>query len=275
LDLYQRLAPQGRISFNAMVHRTNTSREAITKFFLQLTGDPSLSIGEGAFVDPYDAGGLANSLQSIDDALAFRRQSLEEIRRGRIVHMDVARQRMQEWAGSFLERRPAQGLGQKCGMDRPDQLAVDLKGQVLTCQNVSSVSVAPNGQSHHVGHLADLAGVALNTSTHWSHRTECPNCPVLQACKGACMFLEGPLWQAACDNAYSDHIPFFVAAIEHLTGCAVFRIEPQDGNLPEDRMDVFGMAARPVQKAARKVIPIGVISRPAAGGAESTGASRA
>ena len=275
LDLYQRLAPQGRISFNAMVHRTNTSREAITKFFLQLTGDASLSIGEGAFVDPYDAGGLANSLQSTDDAVAFRRQSLEEIRRGRIVHMDVARQRMQEWAGSFLERRPAQGLGQKCGMDRPDQLAVDLKGQVLTCQNVSSVSIAPNGQSHQVGHLADLAGVELNTSTHWSHRTECPNCPVLQACKGACMFLEGPLWQAACDNAYSDHIPFFVAAIEHLTGCAVFRIEPQDGDLPEDRMDVFGIASRPVQKPSRKVIPIGVDNRPAAGGAETAGASRA
>ena len=149
LDLYQRLAPQGRISFNAMVHRTNTSREAIAKFFLQLTGDASLSIGEGAFVDPYDAGGLAHSLQSSSDAFVFRRQSLDEIRRGRIVHMDVARQRMQEWARSILEKRSAKGLGQKCGMDRPDQLAVDLKGRVLTCQNVSSVAVAPNGQPHH------------------------------------------------------------------------------------------------------------------------------
>jgi hypothetical protein len=89
------------------------------------------------------------------------------------------------------------------------------------------------------------------------------------------MFLEGPLWQAACDNAYSDHIPFFVAAIEHLTGCAVFRIDSLDGYLPEDRMDVFGIAARPVQKPSRKVIPIGVISMPASGGAESAGASHA
>ena len=89
------------------------------------------------------------------------------------------------------------------------------------------------------------------------------------------MFLEGPLWQAACDNAYSDHIPFFVAAIEHLTGCAVFRIESQDGDLPEDRMDVFGIASRAAQKPARKVIPIGLINRPAAGGAESDGAFHA
>lgn len=263
LDLYQRLAPQGRISFNAMVHRTNTSREAIAKFFLQLTGDASLSIGEGAFVDPYDAGGLAHSLQSSSDAFAFRRQSLDEIRRGRIVHMDVARQRMQEWARSILEKRFAKGLGQKCGMDRPDQLAVDLKGRVLTCQNVSSVAVAPNGQPHHAGNLADLSSVALKTSTHWSKRMECPACPVLQACKGACMFLEGPLWQAACDNAYSDHTPFFVAAVEHLTGCAVYRIEGVDALLPAERMDVFGLAAGPEQEPARRVIPIGIDTRKA------------
>ncbi len=255
LDLYKRLSPQGRISFNAMVHRTNTSREEIAKYFLQLTGDPTISIGEGAFVDPYDAGGLANSLQSNEEAFEFRRQSLDEIRRGRIVHLDIARSRMREWARSILERRPASVLGQKCGMDSPDQIAVDLMGSVLTCQNVSSVSIAPNGQSHHIGHISKLSDVALDTSTHWSQRSECLGCPVLQACKGACMFLEGPLWTAACDNAYSDHVPFFVAAIEHLTGCAVHRIE---GDLPQARSDVFGFDAKANQSASRKVIPIKV-----------------
>lgn len=255
MDLYRRLAPQGRISFNAMVHRTNTSREEIAKFFLQLTGDPSLSIGEGSFVDPYDVGGLANSIQSEQEAFAFRRQSLDEIRRGRIVHLDVARSRMQEWARSILERRPASVLGQKCGMDTANQVAVDLMGNVLTCQNVSAVAVAPNGQSHHIGHLSNLEKVALRSSTHWSHREECLNCPVLQACKGACMFLEGPLWTAACDNAYSDHVPFFVAAIEHLTGCAVYRIE---GDLPEGRADVFGLKSQDQRSPRRKFIPIKV-----------------
>lgn len=256
LDLYERLAPQRRISFNAMVHRTNTSREAIAHFFLKLTGDPSLVIGEGAFVDPYDAGGLANSLQSDEQAYAFRRQSLDEIRRGRIVSLDVARARMREWAKSILERQPAFVLGQKCGMDSADNLAVDLHGNVLTCQNVSAVSQAPNGESHRAGHLSDLKGVAVKTSTHWSHRKECLNCPVLQMCKGACMFLEGPLWEAACDNAYSDHVSFFVAAVEHLTGCAVYRIE---GELPENRSDVFGLSVGKSDPAPnRRVIPIGV-----------------
>ena len=256
LGLYERLAPQRRISFNAMVHRTNTSREAIAQFFLKLTGDPTLVIGEGAFVDPYDAGGLANSLQSDDQAFAFRRQSLDEIRRGRIVSLDVAKARMRDWAKSILERQPASVLGQKCGMDNADNLAVDLHGNVLTCQNVSAVSMAPNGESHKAGHLSDLNSVAVKTSTHWSHRQECLKCPVLQACKGACMFLEGPLWEAACDNAYSDHVPFLVAAVEHLTGCSVYRIE---GDLPESRSDIFGLSVGASQcSPERRVIPIGV-----------------
>ena len=70
------------------------------------------------------------------------------------------------------------------------------------------------------------------------------------------MFLEGPLWEAACDNAYSDHVPFFVAAIEHLTGCSVYRIE---GDLPESRSDIFGLSVVASQCAPeRRVIPIGV-----------------
>ncbi len=260
LDLYRRLAPQGRISINAMVHRGNTSREAIARFFLQLTGDPALVIGEGAFVDPYDPGGIAYSLQDDAEAVAFRRLALEEIRRGRLVNLDIARGRMREWARSILERRSAATLGQKCGMDRPDNLAVDLKGNVLTCQNVSHVATAPNGRSHRIGHLGDLKKVQLTTATHWRERADCANCPVLQLCKGACMFLEGTLWEAACDNAYSDHIPFFVAAIEHLTGCAVDRIE---GPLPERRRDLFGNVrgdGQSVRSAARKPFPIKVVT---------------
>ncbi len=69
------------------------------------------------------------------------------------------------------------------------------------------------------------------------------------------MFLEGPLWTAACDNAYSDHVPFFVAAIEHLTGCAVYRIE---GDLPEYRSDVFGLKSQDQRSPRRKFIPIEV-----------------
>ena len=239
-NLYQRLHPQRRISFNAMVHRGNPSRAAINSFFRELTGDPTVVIGEGSVIDPYDAGGLRHSFRSDQDSLAFRRTAFADLRHGRMANFAVVDQRLSDIVGSIKRRRPAGRLGQKCGMDRSDSIAVDLSGNVLTCQNVTSKSTAPNGESHRIGHVSDFKGIRLTTATHWSHRQDCTNCPVLQSCKGSCMFLEGPLWDAACNNAFADHLPFFAAAIEHLTGYMPFFI---DGPQRESRKDIFGLIA--------------------------------
>ena len=148
---------------------------------------------------------------------------------------------------SISSGRPASSLGQKCGMDDIYTLSVDLRGNVITCQNVSSIATAPNGKQHMLGHVSQMDRVKLNTSTHWSKRKECVDCPVLQSCKGACMYLQGNLWEKACDNAYSDHIPFFAVAIEKLTGYLPFYIENE--NLPEDRKNIWG------EKNEESVIP--------------------
>jgi uncharacterized protein len=251
LELYQRLAPQGRFSFNAMVNRSNQSRAAIQAFFTELTGDPKVMIGEGGFVDAYDAGGEALSLRS-DEFHSFRRQSFQDIRQGKSARIASVRDRMMSFVNSIRFNRPASSLGQKCGMDKSDSIAVDLKGNVLTCQNVSARSTAPNGESHRIGHVNELASVALRTSTHWSKRPECPQCPVLQICKGACMFLEGPLWEASCNNAYSDALPIFAAGIEFLTGLVPIYIE---GDLAENRKDVFGLVKPSADVASKRIKP--------------------
>ena len=148
---------------------------------------------------------------------------------------------------------------QQCGMDQSDSIAVDLKGNVLTCQNVSASASAPNGESHCIGNTSHLGDVVLTTSTHWSKRSECPKCPVVQICKGACMFLEGPLWDASCDNAYSDALPIFAAGIEFLTGLIPVHI---DGELRGDRKDIFGFEQDPgvMQGQPQKPFPIPVVS---------------
>lgn len=256
LDLYQRLAPQGRFSFNAMVNRSNQSRAAIQAFFTELTGDPKVMIGEGGFVDAYDAGGLSLSLRT-EEFHAYRRQAFQEIRQGKSDRVSNVRDRMMSFVNALRTKRPASSLGQKCGMDKPDSIAVDLKGNVLTCQNVSAAATAPNGEAHRIGHTDQMDQVALTTSTHWSKRTECPKCPVLQICKGACMFLEEALWDASCDNAYSDALPIFVAAIEFLTGLIPMHI---DGELRLDRKDIFGFAEQAPQGNAVKPFPIPVVS---------------
>lgn len=258
LELYRRLAPQGRFSFNAMVNRSNQSRAAIQAFFAELTGDPDVMIGEGGFVDAYDDGGRALSLKP-DEFHAFRRLAFQEIRQGKAGRISSVRDRTMSFVNSLRFKRPASSLGQKCGMDRSDSIAVDLKGNVLTCQNVSAAAAAPNGESHRIGHTSQMQDVALKTATHWSHRQECPGCPVLQICKGACMFLEGPLWDVSCDNAYSDALPIFAAGIEFLTGLVPVYIE---GELREERKDIFGFSgqARAPRDSPTKPFPIAVVA---------------
>ncbi len=258
MDLYQRLAPKGRVSFNAMLNRSNISRAAIQQFFTDLTGDPEVMIAEGAFVDAYDPGGLALSLPP-SEAHAFRRSSFQEIRQGKADRVSGARDRVASFINSLRLQRTASSVSQKCGMDSTEAIAVDLRGNVLTCQNVSAQSTAPNGESHRIGHVSSLASVTLRTATHWSKRDECPKCPVLHICKGACMFLEGPLWEATCNNAYSDALPIFASGIEFLTGLVPVFI---DGDLPEDRKDVFGLTqTNPTgDEVTRKPFPVRVVA---------------
>ncbi len=52
------------------------------------------------------------------------------------------------------------------------------------------------------------------------------------------MFLEGPLWDRSCDNAFSDAVPIFAAGIEFLTGLVPIYI---DGPQRDDRKDIFGL----------------------------------
>jgi uncharacterized protein len=252
IDLYGRLHPQGRISVNAMMHTGNRSRARVQAWLQEQFGQ-DVRIGEGSFIDPYDEGGMASTLETPADHIAFRAMAFKELRLGMASSFDIGQQKIMDFVQSIRTARPAAALGQKCGMDKADNIAVDLHGNVLTCQNVSAAATAPNGQSHQIGHLSNLQAVKMRTATHWSKRKDCSSCPVLQLCKGSCMFLEGPLWDAGCDAAYSDNIPFFAAAIEYMTGCIPYYIE---GDFREDRKDIFGQLTIPAEKVVKRVIPI-------------------
>jgi uncharacterized protein len=232
LDLFRRRLPVGKVSFNSMINRENMDRVAVQQFFREVLKTDYFTIGEGGFIDPYDDESAKLSLQTHEEALSFRKLTLKAVRRNQIRNFMIMR-RVEEFVASMSSARPSSALWQKCGMDKPDTLAVDLKGNVLTCQNVSVSSRAPNGESHHLGHVSRLEKVKLKTATHHANRKECRECPVLQSCKGSCMFLHGPLWEKACNNAYNDHLPFFAAAIERLTGYLPYKIEAP--TLPPER----------------------------------------
>ena len=256
MDLYGRLKPKGRMSINAVLHKDNQSRKDIQDFLIKAFGD-NVNIGEGSYIDPYDQGGMESSLLSPAEQIGYRQQAISNIRNNSVNNFNILHQKIHDFIESIRTARPANAVGQKCGMDKPDNIAVDLNGNVVTCQNVSAVSVAPNMESHKIGHISDMESVKLKTSTHWSKRKDCPDCPVLQLCKGSCMFLEGGLWDAGCNNSFSDNIPFFAAAIETLTGYIPYYIE---GPQREDRKDIFGLVNGIQIDKQKKPFPIPVVA---------------
>jgi len=248
--LFNRFLPTGRISVNSMVHRENMDREKIQQFFeelFNLSPQDRFMIGEGGFIDVYDEGGKKNVPQNHSEHIAHRRTTLKLIKENRTSRFYTINNRVEQWLNSWGNYQDATTLGQKCGMDQADTIAVDLQGNVITCQNVTAVSKAPNGKSHRIGHVTQFDKIKLNTATHWNFREECSKCPVLQVCKGSCMFLQGEYFKLSCDASFSDHVPMFAIAFEMATGCIPFKFVAMDPDyqLPEDRSDIWA-AINPV-----------------------------
>ena len=261
MELYEVLNPQKRISFNSMLYAKNQSRKAIHEWFVEVTGDPNVTHGEGGIVDAYDEDGASNSLLTKKDHFEYRKLSFNDIFSSdtplNFAQIDT---KINMFMQSILRQDESKYLGQKCGMDNEDVIAVDLRGNVLTCQNVSAVQVGLNGEQHLGGHISDIGSVEIKTATHWMNREECPSCPVLHICKGACMFLDGKYWEISCANAYSDNIPLFALAFTKLTNGYIPKFINNEA-LPDDRKDIWGTILDHKEKAVKKIIPIKVVSQ--------------
>ncbi len=109
-------------------------------------------------------------------------------------------------------------------MDSPDAIAVDLRGNVMTCQNTGAKG------AHKIGHVADFDAIALDTATHFAFRAECMSCPVVQLCKGSCMFLEGEFFTQSCANEFAFNMGIMMAAVWLLTGMVVVGVNAIDND---------------------------------------------
>ena len=243
--LKNKLAPNNKISFNSMVHKDNPSRAAIQKYFLNTVGN--MPIGEGGTVDAYDEGGSNNSWKGDAEHIEYRRNAFSELIKGQATNFVLGPQKIDGFIKSLRAQRPAAALNQKCGMDDPSTMAVDMNGNITTCQNVTASSSNTAGVSHLIGNLDDgdegLAKIKINAGTHWSDRKECGDCPVLQLCNGSCLFLapDSDYWDISCNNAFSDNVVWLAVALYEITqGMILYKIE---GPQRESRQDIFGFEA--------------------------------
>ena len=206
---HERLSPENRIGFNCVLSSKNFTLFPVRKYIADQLGIPikDIHLSSEEILLPYDAGGL--SLSVLDGSLSKRltHTVFFEAITGRTSEISSVEAKLSDFLQSIAQHRPAAALGQKCGMDKEDTLAVDLNGNVLTCQNTGSQG------KHRIGHLDQFDQIKLDTAHHWSTRVECVKCPLVQLCQGACLFLEDDLWQQACDNSFSYNLGILAAEI--------------------------------------------------------------
>ena len=105
-------------SFNPMMNSKNKSRKEIYDWFVELTGDPNVVLGEGGIVDAYDEDGITNSLQTKSEHFEYRKTAFVDIfsTQGKIGFFGQMA-KIDGFIGSVLTHTESKFLGQKCGMD--------------------------------------------------------------------------------------------------------------------------------------------------------------
>jgi uncharacterized protein len=207
---------KGHVGINTVLTVQNYDLGAIRAWFQERLG-PDVPLSVEGVVDIYDTATLLGPGRfEAADLHALRRVVFESlVTDPQGFGLDT---RLRDFITSLKTRRPISALSQKCAMDRPEHLAVDLQGNVMTCQNTGAKGM------HKIGHVAEFDEIALNTATHFAFRAECMSCPVVQLCKGACMFLEGEFFKQSCANEFAFNFGIFMAAIFHLTGAVVIGV---------------------------------------------------
>lgn len=203
----------GRVAFNFVLTPANADIQATRRWLAERVGDDNLLVDTEGVVSVYDEDTLQGSGHWEQEDFARLGHSIRDgFANGSALKVRDLARRAQDFVESLRTRRPSSALGQKCGMDRPDQLAVDLKGHVMTCQNTGAEG------KHRLGHVSALEDVKLDTATHWSHRESCLHCPVLQLCKGSCMYLHDDLFAQSCENEYQFNVAVLGGLLQRLAG---------------------------------------------------------
>ncbi|QCI65527.1 radical SAM/SPASM domain-containing protein [Phreatobacter stygius] len=220
LDLWRYAADTfgHRLSINAVLTPVSSDPVAVTTWLRKRLDRPELVVSFEGVVHEYNEGDPTSRFSPAQLAELTSRV-VDGVMTGALTKVPAFQRKVRDCMNSILRQRPSSVLGQKCGMDREDQLAVDLLGNVGTCQNVSTKG------PHRIGHVMAMDKVRLNTSWRWSARKECPTCPVLQLCQGACMYQTGDGWVSSCNAEFAYNMAFLIVAVQLLTGTRVVSLD--------------------------------------------------
>lgn len=218
--LWRDRKPRNRMTFSSVITPGNSDPHEIRRWFVNQLEDEEVLVTFEGVVAVHDDRTLAGPGRWTPSEYASLRESVaHSFETGEALKIPALWERARDFVQSVVDQRPATSLGQRCGMDREDQLAVDLHSNVLTCHNTGAQG------KHGLGSALRMAEVQLDTATHWSHRESCSHCPVLQMCRGSCMYLEGDQFAQSCENEYQFGLGVLDGVLRRALGLRLQSIE--------------------------------------------------
>ena len=261
--LYALRKPVGKIAFNCVLTKDNLSISKIRQHIADKMGlnEHGVSLTTEELFTPYEESvshlGPDTDIEHED---VLHKLFWESAVKG---SMPSVHSKLKSFFDGLAVAKSSASLGQKCSADDPSNLSMDLYGNVLTCQNTTATDA-----KHNIGNVSDFENIKLNSSTHWSQREECPNCPVLQICRGSCMFTTGDVWTMGCNSSYTYNMSVLASALYFLTGYVLTEITSMSpfgirnmGKLTQKVLDVDDISSgriwdRFTEKPVKKVINI-------------------
>ena len=210
---------RARVVVNVVLTAANADIAETAQWLRERFADPELALETEGVVAAYDDHALAGSARwTAQDYQRLHESIADGFVSGAALRYASIRQKARDFVASLGSARPASAVGQKCNMDDPGHLAVDLQGNVMTCQTTGA-----RGR-HKLGHVGRMEDVRLDTATHWSGRECCWHCPVVQLCKGGCMFLQDAQFAQSCESEYRYNVAILDGILRQVTGLQLQRI---------------------------------------------------
>lgn len=206
------------ITFNSVLTKDNIDVVGIRNYLIGFFDDRINSSVESIVniedPDQFDD----EEIFATDDYTLLRDTIKSQLVRGDLKNISPFGMKFQELVGSWADPEYFiydNGL-QKCGMDDPYTIAVDLKGNVLGCQSNGII----------VGSTKNLKDINIYDSINlWKDRERCRECLVLSICKGSCMLLSGEAFSMTCDNEFHFHLAIFEALFESVFNETIIHID--------------------------------------------------
>jgi uncharacterized protein len=205
--------------FNAVITKDRYDLVGIVNYIKEKIGKNTRVGFEGIVLVEDEQQFDETTMFSDDDYLLLRREISRQLVAGQLNEIGIFRSKINALmsaiiAGGFNIPEDSQ---QKCSMDSPYNLSVDLKGNILACHSTPKP----------IGHVDDFekASLAAINFIHWHKREECLNCPVLVLCRGGCLAQDASAFYHSCNNEFHYNLIFFEAVFQLFFGETIIAMD--------------------------------------------------